>query len=199
MLRHKAPILCSLVLLVLLSSLALQGCGRKDGSGTLKSVSDADGLFHVKVPSDWSSKVDPGTMILYSRPDLPTSDRLEALSIAIFASSNVTSTPVPEALRYVVQARASARRWRSFQTEAVTSTKIGGRDASQMRLTGTDANGVDFSADYEMTRTSGYEVLVIAVAPRSQWDAAEPVVTTLLKDDWYWHLAPKSSTATSAP
>jgi len=179
---------CTLFVLVLVVfAAALSACGPAETSTELETVNDASGLFHVKVPNDWSSLAEEGLVVLYASDTLPEEERIDDLSVAIFSTDETTDTPVPETLTFVVDRRAADRSWKDYSRSEPRATSIGGREGSFVEVTGTDANGQDFRARYHYIRTSGRDVLVIAVAPSAMWDVVVPEVDTLIADEWYWH------------
>lgn len=179
---------------------AAAGCSFLDHTPDLQTVSDAGGLFHVKIPSDWSSQVTTGLIAVYGAKEPPASGKLDDLSIGIFVTRDTTETPVPDALEYVVALRAKERSWKNAQISEPTNVTIGKRDGSVVSVSGTDAQGVEFVAEYYFIRTSGQEVLVIAAAPKDRWPDVEEDVRLLITDRWFWQIsADQAQESTTTP
>ena len=196
MFRHLKRLTLATVALALVASTA--GCTLFGGDPELTTVSDAGGLFHIKIPATWSSQAQTGLIAIYGAEEPPASDTLKDLSIGIFSTQDTTDTPVPEALTYVVNTRAVERSWSDATVGEPTDAKIGGRDGAVIAVSGTDAQGIKFKAEYYFVRTSGHEVLVIAAAPADTWAEVEDEVHALVADEWYWQIAEQAEDTSTA-
>lgn len=186
-----APVIALLAALTLLT-----GCF---GGQDLQSVSDAGGLFHVRVPDDWQANAQPQVLILYGDDKLPGSEQeaFEQLSIGMFVASQASSDPVGPKLTALMDARAKGRGWKSKQVSKPAEISIGGRPGFALDVSGTDAQGREFAGRAALVRTGGSEVLVFAVAPQDTWDKRADEVETLFTE-WYWHTGGSATEASAA-
>ncbi|PKQ29278.1 MAG: hypothetical protein CVT60_06205 [Actinobacteria bacterium HGW-Actinobacteria-10] len=171
------------------------GCGQEQKRQT---INESSSLFHIKIPADWSSQAQQGLIAIYAAEEAPTSEELDNLSMGIFTTRDTTDSPVPEALSYVVEKRSQDRGWTAADISEPKITQIGGREGAMLEVAGTDAQGVEFRANYYFVRTSGAEVLVIAASPAGQWDDHRQDVETIVADEWYWHLPADTESTTTA-
>ncbi|MHB9002737.1 MAG: hypothetical protein ACYC6C_01555 [Coriobacteriia bacterium] len=194
--RPSGMLALALVAVLLLGLPLLTGCDREQERQT---INEASSLFHIKIPADWSSRVQQGLMAIYAAQEAPTTEKLDNLSVGIFTTRDTTDTPVPESLTYVVEKRAKDRGWTAADISEPQTTEIGGRDGSALDVAGTDAQGVEFKARYYFARTSGAEVLVIAASPADQWEEHRPQVETIVSSQWFWHLPAGAESTATAP
>ncbi len=184
--RSKSLSALATVALVLTMATTIVACsGRADD---LQTVNSSDSLFHVKVPPTWQHRIDDNFMGLYASKELPTSEDLKSLSIVILSGKSVSDTPTAELLAEFARDRSVSRGWKGAKLSKPVKTTIGGRPANKVRVSGNDVNG-EFAGAYYLIRTSGADVLVMAVAPADQWVDAEAEVTQLTTD-WFWHEPP---------
>ena len=180
--------ICTLVLMVLVLTPLLTGCFLSEDSEQTETVNDVGGLFHIKHSEAWSSMAQKGLVVIYGDEKLPESEKLDSLSIAVLISGEVVEEPAPETLKFIAEERSSNRGWTDATIGEVEEATIGDRDAYRLEVAGTDGLGVEFRGYYYLVRTSGHEVMVIAVAPARIWDGIEADVVTLTENEWYWHL-----------
>lgn len=172
--------------IALLAALALlTGCF---GQQELQSVSDAGGLFHVRVPAGWQANAQPQVLILYGDDKLPGSEQeaFEQLSIGTFVASQASSDAVGPKLTALIEARAKGRGWKGKRVSKPVEVSIGGRPGFALDVSGTDAQGRQFAGRAALVRTGGSEVLIFAVAPEDTWDKRADEVEALFTE-WYWH------------
>lgn len=176
-------------------AMLLGGCG---ASSELTSVSEATGLFHVRVPEQWQSSSQPGLMVFYDAKELPASEdeAFDSLSIGIYTSDIAGTEPVGERLLKLLQARAVDRAWQNERLGKPAKTTVGKREGWATDVSGLDADGRAFAGRAALVRTNGREVLLFAVAPKEEWDDASVKIEDLVAE-WYWHVpADRSADAT---
>lgn len=182
------------LLLVLAGTLALAGCGSRNKDQ--QTISSNEGLFHIKAPASWQKRVDERFIGLYASDKLPTSEKLESLSIVILSGSSTSTTPTAQLLSEFAKERGRTRKWKAPDIGDPQNVEVGGRPASRVAVAGSDSNGA-FGGAYYLIRTASSDVLVMAVAPKDDWEADEAQVSQLTRD-WFWHEAP-SKKSSGAP
>ncbi len=192
--RSKPLMTHATLTLALILTMVLMGCNNR--ADKLQTINSSDSLFHVKAPSSWQQRVDDNFMGLYASDTLPTSEDLKSLSIVILSGRTVSTTASPELLAEFAKDRSVTRKWKGAKLGDPTKADIGGRSSSRVAVSGSDANGA-FAGAYYLIRTSGSDVLVMAVAPADQWGESETSVTQLTKD-WFWH-EPATREASGTP
>jgi hypothetical protein len=162
---------------------ALTACG----SERTRDVADSTGLFHFKVPDDWQYMIDVTMTTVYAAEELPEEgEDLDALSIVALVSTTATTTPVPDSLTGFVSASRDGRGWTDATLGEPEEVTIGGRPAYRIDIEAADANGRAFRAAYYWVRTSGSDVLVMAVTPADRWSDYEDDLADVLTN-WFWH------------
>ena len=182
------------LLLVLAGTLTLAGCGTRNRDQ--QTISSNEGLFHIKAPASWQKRVDERFIGLYASEELPTSEKLESLSIVILSGGSTSTSPTAQLLSKFAKERSRTRKWKAADIGDPQNVKVGGRPASRISVAGNDSNGA-FAGAYYLIRTADSDVLVMAVTPKDAWGADEARVTQLTRD-WFWHEAP-SEESSSAP
>ncbi len=173
--------LCALGLLLSLAS----GCSFFEQEQP-KTVTDPSGLFHFKVPGSWQSNVTADLIAVYAAKELPESGSLESLSILVYSGTpEDTSTPVEDRVTDIIALRAENREWESYETSDPEEVTIGGRPGTRIGVEGVDSEGAEFSGAYHLVRTSGKEVLVIALSPGSGWESDEQLAADVF-EQWFW-------------
>lgn len=164
--------------------LGVTGCAKEPA---LRSYGEPTGLFHIKVREDWQVNVQPGFMSVYAGSEFPAEDVFDALSVLIFVVVPTEGEPA-DALTTLISNRAKEREWQEYETGDMQDTRLGNRIAHKRHVTGIDARGNHFAADYVIARTNDREVLVVAVAPAETWESDRVAAATLLEEEWYWHI-----------
>ena len=173
--------------LAVIAVAVLASCG--SAAKTKQEVADTSGLFHYKVPATWQTRAEPGMTTAYAAEELPAEDETtDALTIVTMLSTVTTETPVPEALAGYVSGLGAARGWTEVSAADPAAATVGGRAASRIDVTGTDARGRAFKAAYFWIRTNAREVLIVAVTPTDRWNAYSADLHDVL-NEWYWHLS----------
>lgn len=166
---------------------ATTGCSHK--AVELRTINDSENLFHVKVPASWQTTVTPGGLALYATDKLPASETIQSMSVFVLVAKESDQTS-PTLIARIVKSRAASRGWRDSSISRVSKTSIGNRPAIRIDIAGTDKSGLVFKGSYYLVRTSGSDVLVIAVAPKDKWNAQ---AVDDLCAHWYWHLPPQKT------
>lgn len=196
MVRHL--IRAATLVALLIAAVGIAGCGLLGGEPKLIDVGDPEGVFHVKIPEDWSSESQKGLIAISATEEMPQSAELENLSIGIFSTTVTTDTPPADTLAYIVDERAKSNEWVDPKVGEPVTVRIGDRDGYMVDASGSYTNGVAFAARYYFINTSGVDLLVIAAAPADSWDEVKPDVETLVSENWFWHRpADEESTATA--
>lgn len=170
--------------LLIAAPLGAAGCAKEPA---LRSWGEPTGLFHFKVPEDWQVNVQPSFMTVYAGSEFPSEEIFDALSVLVFVVVPTEGEPA-DALTTLIENRATEREWQEYEAGEVQDTVMGNRVAYKRHVTGVDARGNAFAADYVLARTNGREVLVVAVAPADSWETDREAVATLLEQEWYWHI-----------
>lgn len=172
---------------------ALTGCTLFGGEPASQTVADPQGLFHFKVPASWQVNVEQGLIAVYAAEEPPESSALDALSLVVLsASAEETTTAVAERVASIVAARAASRGWQEYAVGEAEDVAVGSRTGVRVEVSGTDADGVAFEGAYQLVRTSGVEVLVVAVSPEGRWAQDRESLDDIF-EQWYW-LRPETET-----
>jgi hypothetical protein len=178
------------IAVALLMAFALTACG---GAEEKRDVNDYTSLFHVKVPAEWQTTVEPGVTSIYANDELPSAENDPgALAVVVFVSESTTDVPVPEALTGYTEYWGESRGWTEVVMSNPYDVTVGSRPATRVDITGVAGNGDPFQAAYIWVRTNGREVLVTAVAPPENWANYEDDLDSVLTE-WYWHRAEGAS------
>lgn len=179
-----------LALATLLMTLVITGgCSLFGGADTeLKDVSDYSGVFHFQVPADWQVSAESGAIAVYASQALPTAETaIESLSILVFTSYETTVSPAAEQLKQFAEDRSTQRGWVDPVIGDVSETEIGGRPAYQIEIEASNPDGPRFAGRFLLVKTSGRDVLVIAVAPADQIDGYDGDIDSVM-ENWFWHV-----------
>ncbi len=192
---RKTIVLVAVAVLLLAGLAALTGCGTKDK----RDITDSSSFFHFKIPAHWQSRVDPTILTVYADKKLPSEGQTyDALSVIVLLTDQATETPVPTALADFLALAETGRGWTEVETTDPVDTMVGGRPASRIDITGTDANGRGFKGAYIWVRTNGRDCLIMAVTPPDKWEKSQDDIEAILTD-WYWHKPDPSLESTATP
>lgn len=188
---RRLKLTSALVLAVMLAAMSLAGCSAK-----MQEVSDANSWFHVRVPTDWQTQVDAGSLLLYAAKDLPESEdaMLDNLSVLVMSSTEASETPVDEELKYLIDARAKSRGWTDAKIGKPQKVVVGKRQGYASAVSATGADGQDFAGKIALVRTNDREALIVALSSAEGWSADAALVDELFAE-WYWHQAEKIEAA----
>jgi hypothetical protein len=194
--RYVGRIAATLLIVVL--ALPLAGCGLfGEDEAELQSVADSHGFYHVKVPADWQTRVDPALTTIYAAAELPETDTLQNPAILIFlAETPEDAGEIDEELVRLLEERAESRGWSGTTISDPEDVVVGGREGRMITVTATDQNGIAFTTEVFFVRTLDRDILVMALAPDDAWEefSAE---TEALRENWFWHM-PESEASDEA-
>ena len=187
------PRVCALVLACVLVGLVLGSAyeTRADPGPTLTvtptalawtDFADPNGLFSLRYPSNWAAA--HGEIVVFS-PAAQTSQGLAALPespvLAILPDEqSVTAKMSPrEAVRFWIQSLRG--NWNEVQVAVQADRRVDGQVSAASRVSGIDERTqIAFEMYLAVFDLNGQNCLVIAIAPRSQWDASWPIMQQML-------------------
>lgn len=193
-LRRLGTIAAAVALGALL--VVMSACGSEPEK---RDVADSSGLFHFKVPEEWQVLNEVGRITVYASDALPAEDEsIDELSLLVLTSDSVVAAPVDEALPAFLADWAAGRGWSEVSTGTPRAVTVGERAATRVDVEAVGGNGQPFRGAYVWTRTSGYEVLVMAVTPPAEWDSYQDEISAVL-EEWYWLRAEGSTEPSATP
>ncbi len=182
--RLLLPVL--LVAVAMAGVVALSGCALLDGSTV--SVSDANNLFHFKVPEKWLVTNEGDVLSVYADKRLPVEgEDPSALSLIVLSSTEASSAPVADVLTYLIDARAEQRGWTDVQKGEIGPVTVGGREGVSVQVSATSSEAKAFDSRYYFVRSGGNEVFVAAVAPPGKSIDAYDKDLKRITEQWFWH------------
>lgn len=177
----------ALAALVIVTALSVTGCSLLGGEPELRDISARDGLYHFQIPADWQALVDSQAIAVYAADELPEGDEAAStLSIIALTANETTDAPVPDELLRITNNRSIQRSWTNAVIGEPVETSVGSREAYSVEVAATDANGNPFEGRFHLVRTSGREVLIVAVAPADLYADYVSDLEDVL-ERWYWH------------
>lgn len=194
----RAPILvvCGFFLLIMG---ALAGCSSGDDESI--SIPDSSGAFHFMAPATWQHNESNGMITLYAADSLPSNEAeakkaiATAPSFVVLTTQVVSTTPVPDELVSLIDARAEAREWESKEVADPVKTKLGNREAYYADVTGVDANGGSFKGRFYLARAAQREVFIAAIGSPTAWSEFAKQINTITQE-WYWQLPDEEGSGT---
>jgi hypothetical protein len=181
--RAAKAVLISTALLAM--TIALAGCSLFADEPD-QTVADPEGLFHFKVPGTWQADSETGVIAVYASEDVPEQDSLDAMSILVLSDSTVdTATTTAERLQLLVDGRAESRTWESYETQEPVEISVGDRTGTRLEVSGVDSAGRAFEGAYHLVRTSGSDVLVVAISPADSWAEDREALDSIF-EQWFW-------------
>lgn len=181
------------IVVALAALVAMSGCDLLGGSKTT-SVSDANNLFHFKVPEKWLVSTEGGIVSVYADDRLPEAEEEPtALSILVLSSTEASTAPVADVLTYLIDGRAEQRGWTDVQRGPIEPITVGGRSGSTIDVTATGADGKPFDSRYYFIRSADNEAFVAAIAPVGKEISAFDDELASITEQWFWHFAEEAA------
>lgn len=197
MARHRS----SLALAILMMAVAAlsAGCSILGASAQTRSVSDAQNMFHFKVPAQWQTSVEGNMLTVYGGKKLPApGETASELSVLVLTSQEASTAPTSKVVDYLLTSRAAARGWKNVERSKPQTVTVGGRDAYSVDVTATKQDGKTFETRYLFVRTGGKETFLVAVAPDGKHIADYTDRLEQITSQWYWHFADKPQQESTA-
>ena len=183
----------ALAALVIVTALSITGCSLFEKDPEYRDVTARDSLYHFQMPSDWQSLVDGTAVAVYAAEELPEpGEAADTLSIIALTANVTTDAPVPDELLRITSNRSIQRSWTDTVISDPIETSVGSREAYSVEVAAIDGSGNPFEGRFHLIRTSGREVLIVAVAPASLYADYVSDMEDIL-ERWYWH-QPESQT-----